>query len=130
VSRWGQHARAVRWRQHARAVRTEKLGLPRGGRRLPAAGRGRQEPLAAQRKAATLTHQEVATCAQPPFKTTPGCRHEPRLAAPTREQRDVALHPHRQHLGHVLGVAAPPLHLDLRGACRPRRHGSRQQAAG
>ncbi len=30
------------------------------------------------------------------------------------EQRNVALHPHRQDLRHILGVAAAPLHLHLR----------------
>ena len=41
----------------------------------------------------------------------------------TCEQRNVALHAKRQHLGHVLGVAAPPLHLDLRVVVHAARGG-------
>lgn len=116
---------------HCSQARTAGGEVPRqAGNRAKEAGRVGQAP-GCRAEASWPLQPAPACCAGPPQRPAPRMQG-PAAGAPgavqstrcstcntavprlTRQQRYVALHANGQHLRHVLGVAAAPLHLDLR----------------
>lgn len=99
--------------RHPRAHATRSMPSPAPP--CPPAARKRLPQACTRRQRDVALH---ARRQQPASPVGTAASHYTSASPRTRQQRNVALHPQRQHLRHVLGVAAPPLDLDLLGTGR------------